>query len=65
MIKSRIPVSCRVTLRAVGRHLCRFVIGISGAVVIGQVAIDTQARSALEHTADVALLTGCLNVGSR
>ena len=65
MIKRRIPVCCRMTLCAVGRHLGGFMIGISRTVVIGQVAINTLARGTLEHAADVALLTGGLNMGSR
>ena len=54
-----------MTLRAGGGHLRGFMIGISCAVVIGQVAINTLARGSLEHAAYVALLTGGLNVGSR
>ena len=65
MIKRRIPVCCRMTLSAGGRHLRCFVIGISRAVVVSQVTIDTLARGTLEYAADVALLTGGLNMGSR
>ena len=65
MVKGGIPVCRRVALGAVGRHLRRFVIGISRAVVVGNVTIDTLARGSLELAAYVALLTRCLNMRSR
>ena len=57
MIKACIPVTCRMALKACGRHLRGFVIRIGRAVVIRQVAIDALRGRALKDATDMALLT--------